>query len=153
MSTTASPARTGTTVVGVLGPVAVDSSGTETSSPDTLVAVPGVRARRLLVALVLAGGRARSTERLIGDVWGDLPPKAPSAALQTQISRLRPLLGSASIEGLGNGYRLTGCRTDLEIVADLIEAGDAESLRTAARWWRGAPGEDLGVTPMISPAN
>lgn len=144
MSTTASPARTGTTVVGVLGPVAVDSSGTETSSPDTLVAVPGVRARRLLVALVLAGGRARSTERLIGDVWGDLPPKAPSAALQTQISRLRQLLGSASIEGLGNGYRLTGCRTDLEIVADLIEAGDAESLRTAARWWRGAPGEDLG---------
>ena len=115
MSTTASPARTGTTVVGVLGPVAVDSSGTETSSPDTLVAVPGVRARRLLVALVLAGGRARSTERLIDDVWGDVPPKAPSAALQTQISRLRPLLGSASIEGLGNGYRLTGCRTDLEL--------------------------------------
>ncbi|WAC54665.1 BTAD domain-containing putative transcriptional regulator [Gordonia sp. SL306] len=128
------------TVIGLLGPVAVGRGCVE---PDGLVAVPGVRARRLLASLALADGRTRSAERLISDVWGDDPPRSPMPALHTQISRLRPLLGPGRLEGVGNGYRLVGCRTDLEIVADLIDDGSTEALDAAARWWRGVPGDDL----------
>ncbi len=130
----------GVTVIGLLGPVAV---GDERGGPDGLVSVPGVRARRLLVSLALADGRARSADRLIDDVWGDRPPRSPASALHTQISRLRPLLGHARIEGVGNGYRLVGCRTDLDIVAGLADSGDADDLGAASRWWRGVPGDDL----------
>ncbi|GAB93874.1 BTAD domain-containing putative transcriptional regulator [Gordonia rhizosphera] len=131
----------GVTVIGLLGPVAV---GDERGGPDGLVSVPGVRARRLLVSLALAGGRARSADRLIDDVWGDRPPRSPASALHTQISRLRPLLGHTRIEGVGNGYRLVGCRTDLDIVAGLVDSSDTDDLGRATRWWRGAPGDDLG---------
>ncbi|GAA3726171.1 BTAD domain-containing putative transcriptional regulator [Gordonia hankookensis] len=128
------------TVIGLLGPVAV---GRGCADPDDLVAVPGVRARRLLASLALADGRTRSAERLISDVWGDDPPRSPMPALHTQISRLRPLLGPGRLEGVGNGYRLVGCRTDIEIVADLIDDGGPEALDAATRWWRGVPGDDL----------
>ncbi|KJR05495.1 AfsR/SARP family transcriptional regulator [Gordonia sihwensis] len=91
------------TVIGVLGPVTID--GRE---------VPGQRARRLLVALTLAEGRAVPASRLIDEVWGDQPPKSPGPALHTQGSRLRGLLGGASLDGTGSRYRLTGVVTDLE---------------------------------------
>ncbi|AZG45019.1 BTAD domain-containing putative transcriptional regulator [Gordonia insulae] len=129
------------TVIGLLGPVAV---GDHCSTPELLVPVPGVRARRLLVSLALADGRTRSAERLIDDVWGDLPPRSPASALHTQISRLRPLLGAGRLEGVAGGYRLIGCRTDLDIVAELIERGGPDALHQADGWWRGAPGDDLG---------
>nr|WP_237421759.1 BTAD domain-containing putative transcriptional regulator [Gordonia sp. SID5947] len=121
-----------------MGPVAVGRA-----EPEGLVAVPGVRARRLLASLALADGRTRSAERLIVDVWGDDPPRSPMPALHTQISRLRPLLGPGRLEGVGNGYRLVGCRTDLEVVADLIDDGRPAALAAASGWWRGVPGDDL----------
>ncbi|RPA12113.1 BTAD domain-containing putative transcriptional regulator [Gordonia sp. OPL2] len=151
------------TVIGLLGPVAVrtacaapadggtagDPSDGTAGTPECLVPVPGVRARRLLVSLALADGRTRSTERLIADVWGEEPPRSPMSALHTQVSRLRPLLGTGRLDGVGNGYRLLGCRTDLEIVAALVEAGDAASLSSAASWWRGTPGDDLADDGVI----
>nr|WP_237741677.1 helix-turn-helix domain-containing protein [Tsukamurella sp. 1534] len=33
-----------------------------------------------------------SADSLVDEVWGDAPPKAPHAALHTQVSRLRQLL-------------------------------------------------------------
>ncbi|MET9199425.1 BTAD domain-containing putative transcriptional regulator [Gordonia sp. NPDC003585] len=129
------------TVIGLLGPVAV---GAVDGGPEGLAPVPGVRARRLLVALALAGGRIRSAERLIADVWGDKPPKSPVSALHTQISRLRPLLGDGRLEGVGNGYRIADCRADLDIVAELAQSPDPADLDAALAWWRGVPGDDLG---------
>ncbi|OBA65132.1 BTAD domain-containing putative transcriptional regulator [Gordonia sp. 852002-10350_SCH5691597] len=142
-----------TTVIGLLGPVAAGVSAAPDSplTPDDLVAVPGIRAKRLLASLALAGGRTRSTERLIDDVWGDDPPRSPGAALHTQISRLRGVLGAGRIEASGSGYRLVGARTDIEIVDDLIARGTATALDDAASWWRGDPGDDLGdeAAPLI----
>ncbi|MGV9710640.1 BTAD domain-containing putative transcriptional regulator [Gordonia sp. NPDC003424] len=135
------PATDNVTVIGLLGPVAVGDAGT---GPDGLVPVPGVRARRLLVSLALADGRTRSAERLIDEVWGDVPPRSPVAALHTQISRLRPVLGNGRLEGVANGYRLVDCRTDLDIVADLARSADPADLDAAIAWWRGTPGDDLG---------
>ncbi|MGI6797035.1 BTAD domain-containing putative transcriptional regulator [Gordonia sihwensis] len=118
------------TVIGVLGPVTID--GRE---------VPGQRARRLLVALTLAEGRAVPASRLIDEVWGDQPPKSPGPALHTQVSRLRGLLGGASLDGTGSRYRLTGVVTDLERARRLAAAGRPDA---ALALWRGTPGDDLG---------
>ena len=136
-----------TTVIGLLGPVATGVSAAPDSpvTPDDLVTVPGIRAKRLLASLALAGGRTRSAERLIDDVWGDDPPRSPGAALHTQISRLRTVLGAGRIEASGSGYRLIGGRTDIEIVEELIAQGTVTALDDAASWWRGEPGDDLGV--------
>ncbi|MEZ5209543.1 BTAD domain-containing putative transcriptional regulator [Gordonia sp. (in: high G+C Gram-positive bacteria)] len=118
--------------IGLLGPVTVDGTP-----------VPGIRARRLLVSLVLAGGRVRSAQRLIDDVWDDAPPKSPHAALHTQISRLRRLLPPAEVVGDPAGYRLDGAVTDLALADDLLAAGTPEALARAQELWRGAPGDDL----------
>lgn len=118
-------------MIGVLGPVTVDGR-----------AVPGVRARRLLVALVLAGGRPVSTAALIDDVWGGDRPRSAQSALHTQISRLRPLLGGADLAGSDGFYRLTGAVTDIESVERLLTQADPQA---AERMWRGIPGADLGA--------
>ncbi|MCB1295229.1 MAG: winged helix-turn-helix domain-containing protein [Gordonia sp.] len=135
-------------VIGLLGPVAVARSGVSTASgevvPADLTPIAGVRARRLLVSLALASGRVCTSERLIADVWGDTPPGSPGAALHTQISRLRSVVGHTAVEGIAGGYRLAGCRTDLNIVAELASSGDPDDLVAATAWWRGSPGDDLG---------
>ncbi|MFT3715574.1 MAG: BTAD domain-containing putative transcriptional regulator [Gordonia sp. (in: high G+C Gram-positive bacteria)] len=121
------------TVIGLLGPVTVDG-----------LAVPGVRARRLLASLALADGRVRSAEHLIDDVWGDDPPKSPSAALHTQISRLRQHLGGAEISGVAGGYRLDGATTDLDLAERLAASGVSGWTDDAEALWHGTPGDDLG---------
>ena len=116
-------------MIGVLGPVVAGGR-----------AVPGVRARRLLVALVLADGRPVSADRLVDDVWGDAPPKAPHAALHTQISRVRALIRPAALDAVAGGYRLTADTDLARAEAALRRPGDEGS---ALALWRGAPGEDL----------
>lgn len=138
------------TLIGLLGPVEIGALSPDegrddaAATPPSMRPVPGVRAKRLLAALALADGRTLSAERLIDDVWGADPPRSPGAALHTQISRLRQTLGHGSVEASGNGYRLVGCRTDLEIVEKLLSRGTEADLRAAQQWWRGTPGDDLG---------
>ena len=57
--------------VSVLGEIAL------CRADSGLAAVPGARARLLLAALALHPGRSRSAQGLIGDVWGEQPPRAP----------------------------------------------------------------------------
>ena len=116
-------------MIGVLGPVVAGGRP-----------VPGVRARRLLVALVLADGRPVSADRLVDDVWGDAPPKSPHAALHTQISRVRALVRPAALEAVAGGYRLDADTDLARAEAALRDAGDEAD---ALRLWRGVPGDDL----------
>ncbi|WP_277830228.1 AfsR/SARP family transcriptional regulator [Speluncibacter jeojiensis] len=132
--------------VGLLGPVSVRRG-------DDLAAVAGGRARSMLVALALEPGRTRSPQRLIEDVWGDEPPRAPTNALHTQISRLRALLPAGALEAGPAGYRLRLPRdeTDLSRAQDLLirarADGDPAAARACAqealRLWRGDPAADL----------
>ncbi|NMD55798.1 transcriptional regulator [Tsukamurella conjunctivitidis] len=116
-------------MIGVLGPIVAGGRP-----------VPGVRARRLLVALVLADGRPVSADRLVDDVWGDDPPKSPHAALHTQISRVRALVRPAPLEAVAGGYRLDA-DSDLARAEAALRTGDNEA--RAVRLWRGVPGDDL----------
>ncbi|WIB13683.1 BTAD domain-containing putative transcriptional regulator [Curtobacterium sp. MCPF17_052] len=126
--------------VAVLGPVlAEDRTG-------ALVPVPGTLARTFLTALVLARGRAVTTESLIDDLWADEPPRGARAALQTLVSRLRRATADGLVVSTASGYVL-GVDTDATDLgaAERMLGGtpDAPVLRAALDRWRGEPGGDL----------
>ncbi|WP_238422039.1 BTAD domain-containing putative transcriptional regulator [Gordonia sp. 'Campus'] len=142
----------GSVLIGLLGPIAVAGSSDDAERPDRLVEVPGVRAKRLLVSLALAGGRTRSADRLITDIWGDTPPRSPHGALHTQVSRLRKILPPGTLAGNENGYRLSHCRTDIDLVSTMLSDADPTSFDRAREWWRGEPGDDLGEDSSVGTA-
>ncbi|MGW0006178.1 ATP-binding protein [Nocardia grenadensis] len=127
-----------------------------------LVALPGARARLLLVALALRPGRDRSAAVLIDNIWGDEPPRSPMNALHTQISRLRAALPEGVLEAGPAGYRLalqpdqvdlTAARQSARRAGAALAAGDpagALALVGHARGlWSGEPGAEL---PPSEPA-
>ncbi len=69
--------------VRVLGPVGLAGPG---------AAELPARLRRLLAALLVAGGSVVSTDRLVDVLWGDDPPEDPDAALHSLLARLRSRL-------------------------------------------------------------
>lgn len=127
--------------VGLLGPVTVDVDGNP--APIT-----SGRARTLLVALALAHPHPVGAARLAESVWPEHAPQNPSGALQTQVSRLRRILGPDSIAGSAAGYRLTTDFpvSDLAVAEEFLRTDASADTSGAARlrtWWRGEPGTDL----------
>lgn len=106
--------RTGTprVVVRVLGPV-------ELVVDDHVVGLRSSRTRRLVAMLALYRDRLVSADRLIDAIWREHLPSDPSAALQSQLSRLRSSLGTASsaIETMSGGYRLRSDLVNVDIAA------------------------------------
>jgi predicted ATPase/DNA-binding SARP family transcriptional activator len=76
---------------GVLGPVAAWTAAGEP------VPIPGVKVRALLANLLVHGGRAVSSDRLVDDLWGDGHPANPSGALQVRVSQLRKAFDDAEL--------------------------------------------------------
>ena len=162
--------------VSILGPLEVvgNSRGSDAANapggfrgPDgdgpalQSIAVAGSRLRRLLTRLAWQVGTGRSTPvspaELVDAVWfteasGEAPAD-PANALQSLVSRLRRLLGSAgSVRQLPGGYRLDVAPDDVDIHRfsalaaqghQLLAAGDAvgalDLLDRADRLWRGRP--------------
>lgn len=86
------------------------------------VSLPAAKHRRLLVALALADGKARSTDALIDAVWGELPPASARKLLQVYISQLRKALpAGARIVTQTAGYAL-------ELPPDAVDATRFERL-------------------------
>ena len=83
--------------IAVLGPLKVDG--------DT--SALGPRDRVVLAVLALRPGEVVSPDALADALWGDDPPATWSKVVQGCVWRLRKLLGSAAIETLPHGYRLT----------------------------------------------
>ena len=73
----------------VLGPLEVQVRGVP-------VAVPGVRQRALLAALLLRRGTVVPFARLVDEVFGEKPPEDARNAVQTYVARLRHALGPAA---------------------------------------------------------
>ena len=134
----ASPDASAAPEIRVLGPISIDVAGTSSS-------ISSRRARTLLAALVLAYPHPVDPVRLTADVWPDKTPQNPAGALQTQVSRLRRLLGT-TIESNAAGYRLAGPQP----ISDLAAAEAISRPRSGAAsgvdplsWWTGTPGADL----------
>ncbi|MDY7085441.1 MAG: BTAD domain-containing putative transcriptional regulator [Actinomycetota bacterium] len=94
---------------------------------DTVVPVPGARLRGLLVRLALAGGRPVGPAALVGALWPGEGPSDPVNSLQSLVSRLRRVLGSAGLVTQNEaGYRL-------EVLPDDVDALRFERLAAAGR--------------------
>ena len=130
----------------ILGPVEVMTGGKQ-------LRLGGPRQRALLAYLLLHANETVAAERLLDELWFDAP-SGGSAALQTQVSRLRRILVDR-IATAGSGYsiRVEPGELDLErFRALLAEAGAAEEprtrsqlLRDADALWHGAPLAGLDV--------
>src|SRR6266540_3121108 len=84
---------------GVLGPLEVRVAGRP-------IAVPGVRQRALLTALLLRRGIVVTFDRLVDEVFGKEPPEEARNALQTYVARLRHALGPAALALLDEALAL-----------------------------------------------
>jgi len=124
----------------ILGPVEVFSGGQQ-------VQLSGQRQRALLAYLLVHANEAIPAEQLLDELWSE-PPHGGLAALHTQISRLRKLVGDR-IVSTGSAYaiRVEPGEFDLErFRAVLAEAGTtadpakrSTALRAAEELWRGLP--------------
>jgi DNA-binding SARP family transcriptional activator len=136
---------------GLLGPLAVRNDAGQD------LAIGGPLPRALLTILLLAEGRAVTTESLLDQLWDGDPGDGAQATLHSTISRLRRTLepgGSRAewtvLRSEAGSYRLTVPVDSVDVarferLADegrrLLDAGDAEGaaarLVDAQRLWRG----------------
>jgi predicted ATPase/DNA-binding SARP family transcriptional activator len=143
--------------VAVLGPVLIEDRGQRLSEPASALG------KSLIVALVLAPGRALNVRRLVEEIWEDNPPRGERAALQTLVSRLRSTLAPGILESTTTGYALAvaEAETDLGAAAsraaaarDARRRGDLASAVTEAErglaLWRAEAGSDLPDIALAS---
>ncbi|KAB2346576.1 BTAD domain-containing putative transcriptional regulator [Actinomadura rudentiformis] len=137
--------------IGILGPLKVAANGHP-------VEVGGARLRALLILLALNADRTVSADRLIDDLWEDRPPGAAPNALQSLVSRLRPVIGREHLESKPGMYRLLVPPAAVDAhdfearVAGALRTGDpakrAAELREALALWRGPALEDVAGRPF-----
>lgn len=139
--------------VSVLGPVVVE--GRDGSPVDP----PGTLAKALIAVLAVAPRRIGGVvpvEVIADELWGDARPRNPKAALQTLVSRLRPIVAEGLIVSTSGGYALAVADDEVDlglaVRADRdLDAGEGRQLAAldaALALWRGEPAHDLGDTPI-----
>ncbi|GAA3386426.1 BTAD domain-containing putative transcriptional regulator [Cryptosporangium minutisporangium] len=139
---------------GILGPIQVSTAD------GASLSVGGARLRAVLALLLADVGRVVPAQRLIDGVYGSDPPAGATNALQSQVSRLRQMLGEAApIEFHPAGYRLAVDPDDVDahrfrsLVADAREAPDPRRafalLTEALDLWRGPALADAGDSAPI----
>ena len=130
----------------ILGPVEVFAEGQP-------LPLGGQRPRALLAYLLLHANDVVAADRLIDELWFEAP-RGGVAALQTQISRLRRLLGDRIVtSGAGYALRVEPGELDLDRFRSLLAEAGADSdpaersrrLRQADALWRGVPLGGLDV--------
>ncbi|MFI6323753.1 winged helix-turn-helix domain-containing protein [Nonomuraea sp. NPDC050556] len=111
----------------VLGPVRAWVGGRE-------VPLGPPQQRLFLAALVLARGQVVGQRTLIDQLWDGEPPRSATQVLRTYVSRLRGLLGAATIASLGDGWAISGGTSDLDRFDELCTA---KQWREALDLWQG----------------
>ncbi|WP_307825070.1 BTAD domain-containing putative transcriptional regulator [Streptomyces sp. M2CJ-2] len=112
----------------VLGSVEAETGG-------RTVTLGGAKQRTVLAAMLLAGGRPLSDDRLKALLWGCEPPATATAQLYTYISQLRKCLGTGvHLERHAHAYRLDtrGAFLDWTAFESLVDRGRADL--TAGRY-------------------
>src|SRR4051794_9138467 len=101
----------------------------EVVSPSGPVALPGVKPRALLAALLLEHSRTVPAERLIAVVWGEDPPATARAVVQTYVATLRRTFDAAGLPPIitsdRHGYRadVPEDALDVRVFERLVERG------------------------------
>ena len=125
----------------------------EVSHDGHAVAVRGPQPRRLLALLAMTPGREVSTDRIVAGLWGEDPPGAAAATLQSHVARLRRDLPLAGVVRTGRqGYVLDvdadavdSCVLERDVArgsAALLEGRLDDATRLLAdalALWRGTP--------------
>ena len=139
--------------VRVLGPLEVVIDGVD-------VTPPAPKERALLALLVIRRGRVVGADRLMEELWPELPADRARRVLQVRVAAVRKLLGTADAAGLlelvAPGYRLAIADdvVDEHHFFELVEqargraaVGDpaqaSAMLREALSLWRGVPLADV----------
>lgn len=124
--------------------------------------------RAVLAVLLLHTGEIVSTDRLIEQVWGEVPPRTAAHSVQLYVSELRKALGSvdgrAVIETRPPGYllRVEPEQVDVRRFEQLVDegarafrAGDPahaeRSIEEALRLWRGSPLSEFAYEGFAQP--
>jgi DNA-binding SARP family transcriptional activator len=124
----------------------------EVRDDSASVPIGGQKQRALLALLLLDAGRVVSTDRLIGALWADAPPRTAATSLQNFVSQLRKQLGPDVVETKKPGYvlRVEPDQVDLERFRSLVAESRtldpeerAARLREALALWRGLPLADF----------
>ena len=137
----------------ILGPLEVLDGGRQ-------IPLGGAKPRSLLALLLLARGRAVSTERLIEEIWDGRRPDTAHKIVQLHVSSLRKALGEERISTVERGYvlHLEQGELDVERFEELADAasgappGEAlTQLRAAFDLVRGGPLDDLRSESWVGP--
>jgi DNA-binding SARP family transcriptional activator/pimeloyl-ACP methyl ester carboxylesterase len=151
--------------VRILGPMEVRNHRGEPCLPR------GPKQRLLLMMLLIHAPRVVSVDRLAGALWGDRLPADPTAALRTQVSRLRAFLQEACggvdpLQSEPYGYRFESGRVELDAArferllqesrtrgSGAHAAAELGVLTEALALWRGDPFEEFaGISALLGPA-
>lgn len=138
----------------LLGPVgaSVDGSAVRLGTP---------RQRALLARLGLAEGEPVRVHQLLGDLWGDEPPRSAHNAVQVLISGLRAVLGRDAVVTGQQAYGLagnavvdatlfrSGVRRGLAASASGDAAGALRILEEVLMLWRGTPLDGCEELPFV----
>ena len=128
----------------ILGPL-------EVVDGERSISLGGPKQRSVLALLLLARGRAVSTDTLVERIWDGRPPETARKSVQGYVGSLREALGGR-IETVERGYALPTreAELDVEVFEDLARTRGGESARHAATRLdralalvRGHPLEDL----------
>ncbi len=106
----------------ILGPLEVVDEGEP-------VALGRLKERLVLAVLLLHANEFVSRERLIDELWGELPPPTAKKAVNVYVSQLRKALtrnGHDPIATADGGYRL-------EVDAEQLDAARLQQLLATAR--------------------
>ena len=123
---------------------------------------PGrAKTRAVLALLLLRANQRLAADRMIEELWGELPPSTADKALQGHVSTLRKLLGAERITTDRGGYRiqvgpdeLDAQRFELALAEARAAAAPDDRLRLlndALAIWRGEPLEDLSDERFAGP--
>jgi DNA-binding SARP family transcriptional activator len=128
----------------VLGPL--EARGDD----DRVIPLGGLRQRAVLAILLSHANELVSSDRLVAELWPEVPPASATSVLQTYVSQLRKALGPGVIATRSSGYvaEIEESQLDLRRFERLLERGGvalaadraaeaAAALRDALALWRG----------------
>lgn len=141
----ATRAPPGTLEFRLLGPLEILADGTTLS-------LAGPKQRALIALLLLHAGEVVAVDRLVGELWGEHPPRTATTSLQNLVAQTRKLLGHDALVTRPPGYTLQvdADRIDVACFERLVREARGQTaerrvaiLRDALALWRGPPLADF----------